>query len=274
MLSIWEYADVTPDGSALISIRSRVHWQFREARPYKRDHSNSCIYCAEELTTVKNLGPCAALACSGCGWWIVLKETIKGPGYEGVQQLDACWGTLRNLDVSDVSEPLDELQEYLRHRYDERFKVNPRKYEELVESVFAGCGYTTRLTSYSRDRGIDVFILDGQGNDLVGIQVKRYKGKIEAEQIRSLAGALVQHEITKGIFITTSSFRPGAVKEADEFRGKGLAIELCDAEAFYDRLEMAQRPPYTTVDDPDAPFSKVLESRDSVKFWEYSRYTW
>ena len=63
--------------------------------------------------------------------------------------------------------------------------------------------------SYSRDGGIDVVILDGDGGETAGIQVKPYAGKIEAEQIRAFTGSLYLNEMTSGVFVTTSSFTKG-----------------------------------------------------------------
>jgi restriction system protein len=111
-----------------------------------------------------------------------------------------------------------------------------------------------RVTSYSGDEGIDVAILDGEGGETAGIQVKRYQGKISAEQIRSFTGALVLKGMTSGIFVTTSSFQKGAHHVKSVAQARGLAIELVDAKRFYDALRIAQRPVYTTIDVPSAPF--------------------
>ena len=49
---------------------------------------------------------------------------------------------------------------------------------------FGDLGYRARVTAYSGDDGIDV-ILDGDDDKAVGVQVKRYKNRIEVDQIRS-----------------------------------------------------------------------------------------
>jgi hypothetical protein len=74
------------------------------------------------------------------------------------------------------------------------------------------------------------------------VQVKRYaKGRrIEAEQIRSLAGALLVNGYTSGVFVTTSSFRKGAKTTAKQFTAIGYPVELMDAERFLDALGIAQ----------------------------------
>jgi restriction system protein len=164
-----------------------------------------------------------------------------------------------------------ELRTYLLAKYDDRFKVHPKKYEELVASVFSDFGYKVRVTSFSGDDGIDVFILDGDGNDVVGIQVKRYKKKIEAEQIRSFAGALMLNGVTNGVFVTASDYRSGAIATSQRYNDKGISILLQDAKAFYDRMRIGQRPPYESRDDPSAPFFLMCQSPDKIPYlWTHA----
>lgn len=111
------------------------------------------------------------------------------------------------------------------------------------EGVLAGevWGVEARATAYSGDRGIDV-ILEGCDGTTIGIQVKRYKQerRIEAEQIRSLAGALMQGGHTRGIFVATSNYRSGANQAAGDLTAIGLPIELINAEGFLKMLGIAQ----------------------------------
>jgi len=100
---------------------------------------------------------------------------------------------------------------------------------------------------YSRDGGIDAFLQkDGQ---TVGVQVKRFRSSIKVEQIRSLAGALLSKGLTKGIFVTTSSFQRGAQPEADHLATKGYAIQLMDSARLFDALKIAQRQKYRSGRD-------------------------
>jgi restriction system protein len=105
--------------------------------------------------------------------------------------------------------------------------------------VFADFGYRVRVTSFSGDDGIDVSALEGNSGELVGIQVKRYRDKIEAEQIRSLAGALILNRMTRGIFVTTSEFTRRAKTTAERYEQIGLPIVLSDSEDFYDKLSIS-----------------------------------
>ncbi|MBF4333252.1 restriction endonuclease, partial [Vibrio anguillarum] len=132
--------------------------------------------------------------------------------------------------------------------YQDRFKVHPKKFEEVVASIFRDIGYSTRVTSYTADGGIDVY-MDGPDDKLIGVQVKRTKNKIELEQINSLAGALFIKGCIEGVFVTTSEYRRGAVQTAKAATAKGLPIELYDSKRLLDALQIVQS-------------SKIIDPRD------------
>jgi len=200
--------------------------------------------------------------CDDCGWWTVERRGVNvvddGPYTRMFAKIGYAWGELRHLDLSDLSLPIGELRRYLLKKYSERFTLNPRRFEEIVADVFSDFGYTVRVTSFSGDNGIDVVALDGEEGDIVGIQVKRYKGKIVPEQIRAFAGALLLHGMTRGIFVTTSSFTAGAKRTSRDYQNGGLRIELSDADDFYDRLQLKTRAPYVYSNLGEAPFASLL----------------
>jgi restriction system protein len=138
----------------------------------------------------KELGV-SVLVCPTCGWWIVyrVERSYVGPNTR-IEEWSA-GGTLRNLSLTDISTPIDEIQQYLVARYDDRHIVHPRIYEEVVGSVFRSLGYDSCVTAYSGDEGIDVMIFNRSDGEQIGVQVKRRHGKVQAGQIRELAGALV-----------------------------------------------------------------------------------
>jgi restriction system protein len=175
-------------------------------------------------------------------------------------------GVLKNLDLTDLSVPLGEVSRYLVARYSDRFKIHPRKYEEVVASVFREIGYYVRVTSYSNDDGVDAVLLDGKSGDLVGVQAKRYRGKIEAHQIREFAGALVLNHITQGIFVTTSSYTAGAERTAERFSKGPLALDLWDADRLYTALKIGRRSPYASALDPDAPYRDFVHDVSKIPF--------
>lgn len=165
-------------------------------------------------------------------------ENPRTPGLEGY---DGAIGSLLELDPTDIGVPLAELRNHLMRRADALYKVHPRRFEELVCSVFRDLGYNARATAYSGDGGVDVILEESSGSS-IGVQVKRYakSRRIEAEQIRSLVGALLVNGHTQGIFVTTSSFRKGARAAAGKTARIGYPIELLDAERFLQALGIAQ----------------------------------
>lgn len=155
--------------------------------------------------------------------------------------------------------PHEEVVNYLAARYDDRLKVHPRKFEEVVAAVFRGLGYQTRVTSYSCDGGIDVF-MDGPDNVFIGVQVKRSRNSISVGQIRELTGALVLQGVTRGIFVTTSHFTAAARKEAGLAALRGIPVELVDAYKLFDALKIGRIKSYQSArfDPPWREFKEYL----------------
>ncbi|MCP3958647.1 MAG: restriction endonuclease [bacterium] len=163
---------------------------------------------------------------------------------------------MKNLLLDDLDQPIEEVRRYMLARFDARKTIHPRLLEETVASVYRDLGWKVLLTSYSNDGGVDV-VLHGSGDTLtgirvrgrVGVQVKRSKKPIEAEQIRALTGALVQGRYTRGIFVTTERFRSGALKAAERSKQVGYPIHLIDAPKLYDALELTSRARYRSFRD-------------------------
>jgi restriction system protein len=229
-------------------------WEYDEAGrllTISSVYSDNCIFCQTPLmrfpaqsyqAEIKRLFVQLSI-CPHCGWWTVFRvhqnEYERTAGY--AESLSATIGCLKELDLTDISTPLNEVRQYLIAEKDSVYDAHPKLIEDVVCSMFKNLGWNARVTAYNGDKGIDV-ILDGPDNKTIGVQVKRYKKerRIEAEQIRSLAGALLQNGHTKGIFITTSKYRKGAVEAAEHFTSVGYPIELMDVDRFLAALGIAQ----------------------------------
>lgn len=232
------------------------------------ESAQSCVYCnsaLERLWTDRASisGSIGLGVCQKCGWWelrrtggIEDEDYGRLPGYR--QFYHGTFGRLRNLDLADISTPIEVLRTALVAQYSGRLKLNPQRFEQIVAGVFADFGYAVRVTSFAGDDGIDVVALDGQSNEVVGVQVKRYRNKIVAEQIRAFAGALVLGSMTKGVFVTTSSYTQPAKETATRYSNTGLSIELWDAARFLDRLELTQRSMFESAHVEDAPWQRFL----------------
>jgi len=237
--------------------------------------NTNCIYCStkmiklsgNDIPEVAYKGNCfrtgCMLGCPICGWWTGLSlrgEICLQAHDDGFIELRQRSGVLKNLNLNDLSLPLNELRNYLVAKYDDRFNIHPRKYEELVGGVFSDFGYRVRITSYSGDDGIDLYILDGKDDATVGIQVKRYKNNISVEQIRSFVGALMLKGLTTGIFVTTSDYERGAKNTADiaEFR-LALGITLMDSKRFYEALKISTRSSLWDAEDLTSPYYETWQ---------------
>lgn len=235
-MSIWNYSEVSNDVER--------YWSKKK-----------CPFCSIDLNLLYEGKESEYLElniqfCPKCGWWKITersKSTYDGDEImmiKGIVEVSSAVASLKELDLTDINTPLNYIRNYLVVDYDKRFKVNPKVFEDVVCSVFKDLGYNAITTAYSGDGGIDVILENGK--ETIGVQVKRTKNKIQVEQIRSLAGALVLGDMTSGIFLTTSEFTKGGTQTAEKFNSKGFKIKLLDAERFYKDLEFTQRGLYNS----------------------------
>jgi restriction system protein len=244
-------------------------WNYSAAARDTRDIHDvaKCPFCEGSLTMLflnregasnynENYRNTFGHVCQLCGWWRVKHEYgVWGPGSSSVgprfaTQTTCAAGSLKNLDLTDLSLPLAEVRAFLIARYETRFSISPRLFEETVGSVFSDLGYDVIVTSYSSDGGIDAVLTKDASQ--IGVQVKRYRDSISVDQIREFLGALILARITKGIFVTTSRFQTGAYSIAERLETERFPIEcvdLVDASRFYDALKLTQREHYTSKDD-------------------------
>ncbi len=113
-----------------------------------------------------------------------------------------------------------EINETLREQLlDKIIELSPAFFERLVVDLIVAMGYggnrqvVAQHLGRSGDEGIDgVVNEDPLGLDVVYIQAKRYapENTIGREKIQQFAGALAGKGASKGVFVTTSSFSPGA----------------------------------------------------------------
>jgi restriction system protein len=116
-------------------------------------------------------------------------------------------------------------------------KLSPAAFERLVQRLLRESGFTqVEVTGRSGDGGIDgrgIARVHGLMSFHVLFQCKRYKGSVGPGEIRDFRGAMVGRA-DKGLFITTGTFTPAAVKEAT--RDGAPPIDLLDGNDFADKL--------------------------------------
>lgn len=267
-MSVWSYAD-----------NSRATRSTLETFISQR----KCIYCGTSLTTIhyqpfpSRFGDAPNQfhqdqinVCNGCGWWNIKQDVRAQDEYSGGIALFGAAGTLRELNLTDLMTPIAEIRGYLLAKYAKRYELHPRLFEQTVASVFDDLGYSTQVTGYSHDGGIDVIL--EKGGATIGIQVKRHRNSIQVEQIRAFAGALMLKGLTEGIFVTTSRFQSGAESTINRYKDVGYKIRLIDAPRFYDALRITRRNRIQTKDDFEAQFGKI-ELR-TIRHWLHGDWEW
>lgn len=115
-----------------------------------------------------------------------------------------------------------------------------RRFEALVEALFAQAGFETKSLSHGADGGVDIWLYsknqpDGKPVSLV--QCKHWKGKpVGVDKVRELRGVMAARDVRRGQFATTSTFTPDAIAF-----GRDNGINLLDVDGLLALI--AQRTP-------------------------------
>ncbi len=113
----------------------------------------------------------------------------------------------------------------------------PAFFEEVIVELLSKMGYGAgKALGASGDGGVDgVIDQDPLGVDQVYVQAKRYGAEnvVGSGAIRDFYGALGMKDVTKGIFVTTSSFSSSAHQTAEKL---GARIVLIDGPQIADLM--------------------------------------
>jgi restriction system protein len=145
----------------------------------------------------------------------------------------------RSVDAVDIPEVPDEQEEWKQKLHVVLTQtLTPAAFERLVQRMLRESGFTqVEVTGRSGDGGIDgrgIARIHGLMSFHVLFQCKRYKGSVGAEEIRNFRGAMTGRA-DKGLFVTTGTFSPAAVKEAT--RDGAPPIDLLDGTEFAEKLK-------------------------------------
>ena len=112
----------------------------------------------------------------------------------------------------------DEIKKYFKKYPHKLYDLTPRKFEELIASIFEDFGFDIELTKATRDGGRDIIasIRNAVTSFLIYVECKKYAANkpIGVGIIRSVAGIHHIRQPSKSIIVTTSYFTRGAIKEA------------------------------------------------------------
>jgi restriction system protein len=127
----------------------------------------------------------------------------------------------RQIETSLAQELLDRIR-----------SAPPDFFERLIVNLLLRMGFGGSVTDAGRalgrtgDAGVDgVIDQDALGLDRVYVQAKRYSpgSNIGSGAIRDFFGSLDPIRLTKGLFVTTSSFSPAATETA-QYRSKRIVL--------------------------------------------------
>ncbi len=148
--------------------------------------------------------------------------------------------TPQEIIAREVTALRSDLRERLLQTIVEQ---SPAFFERLVLDVLTAMGYggsredAAEHVGRSGDEGIDGRInQDSLGLDQILVQAKRYRPDrtVDRQQIQAFIGSLAGQGVTKGVFITTSSF----AASAREFvaRGSTTKVVLVDGQMLIDLM--------------------------------------
>lgn len=143
--------------------------------------------------------------------------------------------------VTDVLDPMEQIEDAIaRIEADVADELlwrlresHPDFLEQAVVSLLLAMGYggaeqRGRRIGGSGDGGVDgVIDQDALGLDRVYVQAKRYKegSNIGRETIQAFVGALHGFGASRGVFLTTSAFTPGATAYAAQVQSRIILID-------------------------------------------------
>lgn len=139
-------------------------------------------------------------------------------------------------ETTSVPEDNEEWRANLHHILTK--ELTPDAFERLAQRLLRESGFVqVEVTGRTGDGGIDgkgIARIHGFMSFHVIFQCKKYQGSVPAGAIRDFRGAMVGRA-DKGLFITTGTFSPAAIKEAT--RDGAPPIDLVDGDHLADKLK-------------------------------------
>lgn len=143
--------------------------------------------------------------------------------------------------VQGVRLPWYEMLRIIANDPEEIYKIDPRRFEEVIAGAYEREGYIVELTPRSGDKGRDVIATrPGVGSIRIFDQVKRYKIScpVTAEEVRALVGVLtIDPNVSKGVITTTSTFAPTLSDDENIMRLVPHRLELKPRDVLLPWLE-------------------------------------
>ena len=125
-----------------------------------------------------------------------------------------------------------ELIRHFGKNPNELQRIDWRRFEQLLDAIFRNQGFRTELGPGRGDGGVDLRLIqhDVLGEIITLVQAKRYSSHrpIKLEAVAALYAAVEDQKASRGLFVTTSRYLPGAVRFAEQ---QNRRLILADTEA-------------------------------------------
>ena len=88
-----------------------------------------------------------------------------------------------------------------------------RRFEAVVETLFAQAGFETRSQSHGADGGVDIWLHSKNAQGPVSVvQCKHWQGKpVTVKELREFLGVMASHKLKRGTYATTSRYTADAL---------------------------------------------------------------
>ncbi len=136
----------------------------------------------------------------------------------------------QKLLTSEYDSAHQELYEYFANHPDRLKEIHWRGFEKLIASVLKNNGFRVALGPGRSDGGVDIRLWshDAVSETLTLVQVKRQslKNPVKIDAVRSFAQVLTDEGANRGLFVTSSRYRPQVKRFAET---KSWKLQLADS---------------------------------------------
>jgi restriction system protein len=157
-------------------------------------------------------------------------DRVRDPGSQSQP------GKTDGVPAEETVEEQEEWKAKLHHILTQ--ELDASTFERLTQRILRESGFiSVEVTGRTGDGGIDgkgIARIHGFMSFHVIFQCKKYQGSVSAGAIRDFRGAMVGRA-DKGLFITTGTFTPAAIKEAT--RDGAPPIDLVDGNELAEKLK-------------------------------------
>ncbi|MET0752829.1 MAG: restriction endonuclease [Pyrinomonadaceae bacterium] len=173
-------------------------------------------------------------ACNRCGWW---KQGIK---FHNLSGESSSFAALIALDINDAEVAIREIRSHLARTFSDIYLLNPRRFEEVIATIYSDLGWKVVLTKQTRDGGIDLYCLSNSSGKICIVECKRYAKTrtVGISTLDRLIGVQVRTNADEAHLVTTSRFTQPALDAYEQAAARGIDLKLVDAHELFRLLNV------------------------------------